>query len=57
MDEVGTPYCITVDFDSLEKHDVTIRERDSTKQARVKIKDLSHTVWRLLSGKISFEKI
>ncbi|MBI2550194.1 glycine--tRNA ligase [Candidatus Woesearchaeota archaeon] len=57
MDESGTPFCITIDFDSLAKHDVTIRERDSTKQARVKIKDLPHVVWELLSGKTSFAKL
>lgn len=40
QDEAGTPYCITVDFDSLEKGDATIRDRDSAKQKRVKIEDL-----------------
>ena len=40
QDEIGTPYCITVDFDSLEKDDVTVRERDSMKQERIKIKEL-----------------
>lgn len=40
QDEIGTPYCITVDYDSKEKGDVTIRERDSMKQERVKIDDL-----------------
>ncbi|MDP2934857.1 MAG: glycine--tRNA ligase [bacterium] len=40
QDEVGTPYCITVDFDSLKKEDVTVRERDSMKQERIKIKEL-----------------
>ncbi len=40
QDEIGTPYCITVDFDSLEKNDVTVRERDSMKQERVNIKEL-----------------
>ncbi|MEK7464513.1 MAG: glycine--tRNA ligase [Patescibacteria group bacterium] len=40
QDEIGTPYCITVDFDSLEKDDVTVRDRDTTKQKRVKIKEL-----------------
>jgi len=38
QDEIGTPYTITVDFESLEKKDVTIRDRDTTKQVRVKIK-------------------
>lgn len=41
QDEIGTPYCITVDFDSLEKKDVTVRDRDTTKQKRVKIKELA----------------
>ncbi|MBI2176702.1 glycine--tRNA ligase [Candidatus Woesearchaeota archaeon] len=54
MDESGTPYCITVDFDSLTKHDVTVRDRDSTKQARVKMKDLANVLNQLLSGKIDF---
>lgn len=40
QDEIGTPYCITVDFQSLEDTTVTIRDRDTTKQKRVKIKDL-----------------
>ena len=40
QDEIGTPYCITVDFDSLDNKDVTVRDRDSMKQVRVKIKEL-----------------
>ncbi|MBU3901200.1 glycine--tRNA ligase, partial [Patescibacteria group bacterium] len=40
QDEIGTPYCVTVDFDSLEKGDVTVRDRDSMKQERIKIKEL-----------------
>ncbi|MDP2934233.1 MAG: glycine--tRNA ligase [bacterium] len=40
QDEAGTPFCITIDFDSLEKDDVTVRERDSMKQERIKIKEL-----------------
>src|SRR5699024_6724642 len=35
QDEIGTPYCVTVDFDSLEDQAVTIRERDSMSQERV----------------------
>ncbi len=41
QDEIGTPFCITVDFESLEKDDVTVRDRDTMKQKRIKIKDLS----------------
>lgn len=40
QDEIGTPYCITVDFDTLEKGDVTIRHRDSMKQERIHIDQL-----------------
>jgi glycyl-tRNA synthetase len=40
QDEIGTPYCLTVDFDSLEKGDVTIRDRDTMKQERIKITEL-----------------
>lgn len=39
-DEIGTPYCITVDFDSLEDDSVTVRDRDTTEQKRIKIVEL-----------------
>ncbi len=42
QDEVGTPYCITVDFNTLEDHAVTVRDRDTTQQVRVSIDDLLH---------------
>ena len=41
QDEVGTPYCVTVDFESLQDRAVTIRERDSMEQVRVPIADLA----------------
>ena len=40
QDEIGTPYCVTVDFESLEDKAVTVRERDSMKQERIKIAEL-----------------
>lgn len=40
QDEIGTPYCITIDFESLEDEAVTIRDRDTMKQERVKIGEL-----------------
>ncbi len=40
QDEIGTPYCITVDHQSIEDGTVTIRERDSMKQERIKIEDI-----------------
>lgn len=39
-DEIGTPYCITFDYDSLEDASVTIRDRDTMQQERIKIEDL-----------------
>ena len=44
QDEVGTPFCITVDFDTLEDKSVTVRDRDTTEQVRVKIDDLLATL-------------
>jgi glycyl-tRNA synthetase len=35
QDEIGTPYCVTVDFDTLDDHAVTVRERDSMSQERI----------------------
>lgn len=40
QDEIGTPYCLTCDFDTLKKNDVTLRDRDTMKQERIKISDL-----------------
>ena len=40
QDEAGTPYCITVDFESTEKNDVTVRDRDTMTQERIPIADL-----------------
>ncbi len=40
QDEIGTPWCLTIDFDSLKDNTVTVRDRDSTKQTREKIEDL-----------------
>lgn len=40
QDEIGTPYCVTVDFDSLEDNSVTIRDRDTMEQERIAITEL-----------------
>ncbi|MDP6612733.1 MAG: glycine--tRNA ligase [Candidatus Hydrothermarchaeota archaeon] len=55
-DEIGVPYAVTVDFDSKDKT-VTIRERDSTDQVRVKIKKLEKTLTDLLGGNLKFEEL
>ncbi len=49
QDEVGTLFCLTIDFESLRKDDLTIRDRDTMKQKRVKIKDLLRTLKEELS--------
>jgi glycyl-tRNA synthetase len=54
QDSIGTPYCITVDFDSLENDDVTVRDRDTTKQVRVKISELKSVLSKLIRSEISF---
>ena len=50
QDEIGTPFCITYDFDSAEDGSVTVRERDSMEQTRIKIEDLE----KYLDEKLSF---
>jgi len=44
QDEIGTPYCVTIDFDSLEDDTVTVRNRDTTEQERVKLVELIKSV-------------
>ena len=41
QDEIGTPYCITFDFDSVEDNKVTVRDRDTMEQERIAIADLN----------------
>ena len=45
MDEIGTPLCITVDYDTKDDDSVTIRDRDSLEQKRVKISELKNYIW------------
>ena len=44
QDAIGTPYCVTIDFETLENNTVTIRERDSLKQERVHIDKIEEIV-------------
>ncbi|MDH5560975.1 MAG: glycine--tRNA ligase [Deltaproteobacteria bacterium] len=50
QDEIGTPFCVTIDFDSLEDQCVTVRERDSMEQKRVAIKELTAYFQKEFSG-------
>lgn len=47
-DEIGTPYCVTIDFDTLETNNVTIRDRDTMKQDVVSINDLKEFLFKKL---------
>jgi glycyl-tRNA synthetase len=50
QDEIGTPYCVTVDYDSLEDDTVTLRDRDTTEQVRVATEDLPSVLTDLKDG-------
>jgi glycyl-tRNA synthetase len=54
QDEIGTPYAITIDYQTMEDGTVTIRERDSMAQVRVKKEGLGDIVRGLIAGNISF---
>lgn len=49
QDEIGTPFCITVDFETLENDTVTIRDRDTMKQERVKIANIDSYIGKKIS--------
>ncbi len=53
----GTPYCVTVDGETLKDDTVTLRDRDTEKQMRVKTKELAATLHSLLKGKKSFSDV
>ncbi len=53
QDAIGTPYCVTIDFETLENETVTIRDRDTLEQHRVKISDIKAAV----EGKVSMENL
>jgi len=52
LDEIGVPWCITIDFDSIQNNDVTIRARDTAAQKRVKISELKDIIYKLITGQM-----
>ncbi len=54
VDEVGIPFAVTVDYDTMEDGTVTLRSRDSMEQKRVKVEELSGLLWDLKSAQKSF---
>jgi glycyl-tRNA synthetase len=57
QDEIGTPFCVTVDYDTLEDDTVTVRDRDSTVQRRVPIDGLAGTLSALAAGDLVFDEV
>jgi glycyl-tRNA synthetase len=57
QDEVGTPYCVTIDYDSLEDQTVTVRDRDSMEQIRVPTSDLVSVLRQLVKGEQQFSSL
>jgi glycyl-tRNA synthetase len=56
-DEIGTPFGITIDYQTLEDNTVTLRNRDTTKQVRIKIEKLPEVIKKLLNEEIKFEDL
>ncbi|MCA4776229.1 glycine--tRNA ligase [Empedobacter stercoris] len=57
MDAIGTPFCITVDHDSLNDNSVTLRFRDTMEQKRVSVDDLAQIIDKEVNMKYLFEKL
>ena len=57
QDAVGTPFCVTVDHDTLNDGCVTIRHRDTMEQERVKIEDLHHIIYKAVDVKNLYRKL
>jgi glycyl-tRNA synthetase len=57
QDEVGTPFCVTVDHDTAADDTVTVRDRDTTEQVRVPVDDLAGTLSALRAGERSFDDL
>ena len=57
QDAIGTPYCVTIDFDSLEDDTVTIRDRDTLAQKRVKINELTGIIEKEVSMSLLLAKL
>ena len=56
-DEIGTPFCITIDSDSIKNRDATIRNRDDGEQKRVPLKDVKEIIRKLISSETTFKEI
>jgi len=50
QDEIGTPFCVTIDFDTEKDNTITIRDRDTMKQERIKIDEIKQFLWEKIAG-------
>ena len=57
IDEISVPYAVTVDYDTMKDNTVTLRERNSMSQKRVKIEALPELLWKLSTEKLSFKEV
>jgi glycyl-tRNA synthetase len=57
QDEIGTPFAITIDYDSLDDRTVTLRDRDSMKQVRLPINRVPELVRDLIAGRTDFSRL
>jgi glycyl-tRNA synthetase (EC 6.1.1.14) len=57
IDEIGVPFAVTVDHQSLKDHKVTLRNRNDTKQIRISIKDLTRALEDLLKRRMKFQDL
>jgi len=57
QDEIGTPFAVTVDYESKENNTVTLRSRDTMKQVRIAISDLPQITEALIKGTIPFASL
>jgi glycyl-tRNA synthetase len=57
QDEIGTPFAITVDYETKETQTVTVRDRDSMEQVRIKIENLPETISALVDRNMTFASL
>jgi glycyl-tRNA synthetase len=57
QDEIGTPFCITIDYQTKEDNTVTIRDRDTKEQVRVKIEELKEILRKLINKEITLNEL
>ncbi|MDR0439197.1 MAG: hypothetical protein LBH02_03140, partial [Methanocalculaceae archaeon] len=57
QDEIGTPVCVTIDYDTKKDTTATLRDRDSMKQVRLPLVEIPKVVYQLIKGKKTFDQL